>query len=73
MKKRGVLYRVEYRRDGFRGVGYWDVFADGGETHADIRKHFHTLYGRKCIIVRIGTKKVKDSSTLFPAKKQEAK
>ena len=65
MKKKGVLYRVEYRIEGVKGLQHQDVFADGGETHDDVRKYFYATHQKGCIIKRIGTKRIKDSKNLF--------
>jgi hypothetical protein len=65
MKKKGVLYRVEYRIEGVKGVQHQDVFADDGETHDDVRRYFRRTHADNCIIKRIGTKRIKDSSKLF--------
>ena len=67
MKKKGVLYRVEYTVQGAKGLGvqHQDVFADDGETHDDVRKYFRRTHAGNCIIKRIGTKRIKDSSKLF--------
>jgi hypothetical protein len=66
MKKKGVLYRIEYRVDGVKGLLTQDIFADGGETHDDVRKYFHATHQKGCVIKRIGTTRIKDSSKLFP-------
>jgi hypothetical protein len=70
MKKKGVLYRIEYSVKGFKGLQSRDIFADGGETHDDIRKYFRAAHNNNFVIKRIGTKRIKDSSLLFPFEKK---
>ena len=66
MKKKGVLYRIEYRIEGVKGKQHQDIFADGGETHDDLRVFFRSTHPSNHIINRIGTTRIKDSSKLFP-------
>jgi hypothetical protein len=68
MKKKGILYRLVFTIDGFRGTRYEDVFADGGETRLDMMAYFKRTHAKSHKLVSIGAKPIADSSVLFPKK-----
>ncbi len=68
MKKKGILYRLVFTIDGFRGTRYEDVFADGGETRLEMMAYFKRTHAKSHKLLNIGTKPIADSRVLFSKK-----